>query len=336
MITVGIPTRDRYDSLLLCLTSLALQTKLPDEVIIVDDSDDAKDIREFPLYKYVLQLFNDKGIEWKVLYGQKRGQHISHQTIQDEAKGELIFRIDDDCIAECNVLAILSDCMIGADKIGACAPLVLMPNSERLPISLKNNKIDDLNKPNTQWFKWQGRDFNSDHLYSCFLYRKGIVKYPTELSRVSHREETIFSHSIYKAGYGLEVNAQAIVHHFRQDSGGIRKNTDPSMWHHDEEIFQGYLKKWNLEKSSKLIVLDCGLGDHFAFKHIVEDCKKKYGKLTIAACFPDVFFDIENLDLISIAEAKLMGSIDDYNIYRKMIEWDFKDNLVAAFKKLYL
>lgn len=334
MITVGIPTRDRYDSLLLCLTSLALQTKTPNEIIIVDDSDEPKDIREMSLYKYVLQLFNDKGIAWKVLFGEKKGQHISHQTIQDEAKGDLIFRIDDDCIAEPNVLERLSEEMDN-HMIGAVAPLVLLPNPTDLPPSACSS-IKRINNPNKQWFiGWNGK-CQADHLYSCFLYRKGIVSYPTELSRVSHREETIFSHSIRQAGYRLIIDADVKVWHFRQESGGIRKNTDPSMWHHDEEVFQGYMKKWNLEKASKLIVLDCGLGDHFAFKHIVEDCKRKYGKLTIAACFPDVFFDIEGIDLISIAEAKLMGSIDDYNIYRKMIDWNFKDNLVAAYKKLYL
>ena len=69
------------------------------------------------------------------------------------------------------------------------------------------------------------------------------------------------------------------------------------------------------------------------------ELKKKYKKLLIAACFPDVFTD-ENLDgveLISIAEAhQRFGDIGQFNIYGIMDKWKWKGTVTEAFKKLYL
>jgi len=102
-ISVGIPTKNRIDCLSNTLLSIAMQTCPPLEVIIVDDSDNFVDIRSIPQYQYILKLFYEKGIDWKIDFGQKRGQHFSHQHIQDTAKGNLIFRLDDDCVADSRI-----------------------------------------------------------------------------------------------------------------------------------------------------------------------------------------------------------------------------------------
>lgn len=332
-ITVGIATKNRYDCLSHCLLSIALQTLKPLEVIIVDDNDNPIDIREIPVYSYCLRLFDDKGIKWKILFGEKKGQHICHQMVQEAAEGDLIFRIDDDEIAEPETLRKLHSEM--KDGVGAVAPSVLAPNPQELPLSLKNI-IKNLTLPNTQWFKGEGVR-EAEHLYSCFLYRKGIIKYDTTLSTVAHREETIFSHSIYRAGYKLLVNHNAKVWHWRQETGGIRTFRDPILWEHDEKIFQGYLKLWGVDKNEKMIILDNGLGDHYAFKHILPELKEKYKNIKIACCFPAVFHDDEDLQLISIAEAKLMfGNIDTYSIYKFMTDKNWTSSLTEAFRALYL
>jgi glycosyltransferase involved in cell wall biosynthesis len=332
-ISVGIPTRDRYISLSHTLLSIALQTYPPKEIIIVDDTDSPVDVRTLPVYPYIFELLQNKGIEWRVVFGRKRGQHLSHQIIQDEAKGDYIFRIDDDCIAEPKTLEYLTAGVL--PNIGAIAPLVLMPNPSSLPKGLTNT-INDLQSPNVQWFKWNGTQ-EADHLYSCFLYKKGIVKYESNLSPVSHREETIFSYSLKLAGYKLFVLADAVVWHFRQDTGGIRSGTNAYMWEQDEKLFQNFLEKNGVKQiNKKLVVLDSGLGDHFAFKNVLPELKKKYEKIVISCCNPEAFFDVEDIQLISIAEAKLMGNIEEYNIYRNMIDWNWKGNLEEAFIKLYL
>lgn len=333
-ISVGIPTKHRYDVLDKCLLSIALQTLSPYEVIIVDDSDKPVDLRQISYYEYIFKLFDSKGIKWKVAFGLKKGQHYSHQFVQENAEGDLIFRIDDDEVAEPDVLEKLHEVITKSDKIGAVAPAVLMPNAAPLPVGLRNT-IGDLTTPNMQWFSGKGI-YDADHLYSCFLYRKNIAKFDLNLSTVCHREETIFTHSIKRAGYGLIVYMDAVVYHFRAPSGGIRTFNDTKLWESDEKIFRNYLNLWQANVDEKIIVLDNGLGDHYAFKNILPDLRKKHKKITIAACYPDVFFDESDLKLISIAEAKLMfGNIDSYSVYRFMIENNWIGTLVEAFNTLY-
>jgi glycosyltransferase involved in cell wall biosynthesis len=68
-ITVGIPTRSRYEVLSHCLLSIAFQSLRPSEIIIVDDSDTPIDIRTIEHYVYLLKLFDEYGINWRVIWG---------------------------------------------------------------------------------------------------------------------------------------------------------------------------------------------------------------------------------------------------------------------------
>lgn len=188
-----------------------------------------------------------------------------------------------------------------------------------------------------QWFRGEGQ-YDVDHLYSCFMYRKNIAKYDLSLSTICHREETIFTYSIKKAGYSLLVDMDVTVYHFRNAGGGIRTFNDPLLWEHDEKIFNAYLSIWNVDnKESKLVVLDCGLGDHWAFKNILPEMREKYQSLTIAACFPDVFWDEPDINLISIADAKQMyGDITPWQVYKLLWDTPEKIHLIDAFRKMYL
>lgn len=336
-ITVGIPTKNRYDSLSHTLLSIAFQTYTPIEVIIVDDTPEPINLTTLPLYEYVFKLLDEKKIEWKVIFGKKQGQHHSHQFIQEVAKGDLIFRIDDDEIAQPDVLEKLVPMM--TKGVGAVAPCVMLPNSERLPMGLENT-IATIGSPNIQWYKWGGVK-DAEHLYSCFLYRKGIARYELSLSNKAHREETIFSYSIKRAGYNLLVNGYARVWHWRMPNGGIRSDNNEQDYHHDEGVFNSLLSIWGVAKEeSKMIVLDCGLGDHWAFKTLLPELTKKYPKITIAACFPDVFYDYPDIKLISIADAKMIyGDINAFQVYRYLWEWNDKGekmHLIDGFRKLYL
>ena len=338
-ITVGIPTKNRYDSLSHVLLGIALQTFKPVEVIIIDDTPNPVNLTTLPLYEYVFRLLDEKRIEWKVIFGKQKGQHHSHQTIQEIAKGDLIFRIDDDEIPEPDVLEKLYPLML-RKTVGAVAPAVLMPGAEYLLPGLENT-ISNLQLPNIQWYKWTGTK-TAEHLYSCFLYRKGIARYELSLSNKAHREETLFSHSIKRAGYELLVNGGARVWHWRMPQGGIRSDNNGQDYHHDEGIFNSFLSLWGVDKEDrKMIVLDCGLGDHWAFKNILPKLKTKYPKITIAACFPDVFFDHPDIKLISIADAKMIyGDIEAaFQLYKYLWQWNDqgqKMHLIDGFKKLYL
>lgn len=330
-ITCGIPTKGRYDGLDSTLLSIALQTRVPDEIIIVDDTDSPVDLTTVEKYNYIFRLFDDKGIKWKVIFGEKKGQHFSHELIQNIAEGDYIFRIDDDCVAEPDTIRRL----VGVCKgdIVAVAPSVMMPNPKELPKELRN-RITSMQSPNVQWFKGTGLT-DADHLYSCFLYKKGLVHYDLRLSTIAHREETIFTYSLKRLGYKLMVNSDAKVWHFRNNTGGIRSFHNTKLWEDDEKIFEGYLNLWGV-RSNKVIVINGGIGDHYALKHIVPDLKKKYQDLTIACAYPEVFEDDE-VKLISIAEAELMfGNLDTFNVYKFMAENNWKESIVEAFKQMYL
>lgn len=332
-----MPTKNRYDSLDKTLLSIALQSVPAYEVIIVDDSDNPINLTTIPHYEHIFRLFDEKQIKWQVKFGQKKGQHHSHQMVQELAETELIFRIDDDEVAEPETLRKLNAVISKDEKIAAVAPAVTLPNPQQLPPGLRNLIGTVTKAPNMQWFRGQGV-YEADHLYSCFLYRRGIVNYDMTLSSVSHREETIFSHSLKRAGYKLMVNMDAHVYHFQSATGGIRTYRDPILWEHDEKIFQAYLSLWNVDSvETKMIVLDCGIGDHWAFKNILPELKKKYPSITIAACFPDVFWDEKDIKLISIADAKnIYGDITPFQVYKLL--WDTKEkiHLIEGFRRMYL
>lgn len=333
-ITVGVPTRNRYDHLDKTLLSLAFQTVKPYEVIIVDDSTTPVDIREISYYSYILHLFDFYKIKWKVVWGAKKGQHFSHQLVQEQAEGDVIFRIDDDCVAEPTCLELLVNNM--KEDVGAIAPCVLLSNPSELPKGARND-INSMSTPNTQWFTSKGIS-DADHLYSCFLYRKGIVKYDLTLSPKAFREETIFTHSIKRAGWKLLVNHDAIVYHFQAPTGGIRSDNNIQDFQHDEKIFQGYLNLWGVTNDEKIIILNNGLGDHYCFKNLLPALKQKYKKLKIACCYPDIFFDedMTGVELISIAQAQqLFGNLDMYNIYAYMTNHNWDKSLLEAFKTMY-
>lgn len=337
-VTVGIPTKNRYDTLVQTLQSVAFQTLKPKHVIIVDDSDTPIDIRNLPAYQAVLGLFNEFGITWEVVFGSKRGQHISHQFIQEKADTDWIWRIDDDEIAEPNVLRQLFDSLESElyEQIGAIGGLVIVPPVQLCPVDV-GNVISDLMRPNIQWFKSTKEDclIPVEHLTSSFLYRRGIAKYETGLSPAAHREETMFTYEIHRTGYDVLVNTSAVTWHLRNGTGGIRSHQDSRFWEQDEKLFHVKLKEWGINSEpTKLCVLDCGKGDHVIFKKLIPDLIKKYGKVVLATCFPDVF-DGDPVEQISIADAQMRTPIDHYNIYKFCIDHQWKESLEGAFRLMY-
>jgi glycosyltransferase involved in cell wall biosynthesis len=327
-VTVCIPTCNRYDSLHSTLQSVVLQSIMPHEVIIFDDTPEHKDLREMPAYQYLFRLMEYKGIKWRVVFGEKKGQHYSHQKCQQIAETEFIWRIDDDEVAEYNCMEELLKVM--DYDIGAVGGLVLEPGASTLP-TIADNKIDNLYLPNVQWYVWKGYKY-VDHLYSSFLFRKGVTDHELSLSTVAHREETIFSHRIKRKGYKLKVTSKAITWHFRNPNGGIRSHKNQELWEHDEKIFQRIYGEWT-NTIPKLVVLDNGMGDHVVFKKVLPDLKKKHSKVTIACCFPELF---EGEDVISIADAKKLVNMDSYSLYKNMWDWNHTGTLEDAYRRLYL
>ena len=327
-VTAIISTRDRYYTTLPgCLISIALQTVKPNHLIIYDDGEH-KDLREDPLYQNIFGLLSSVGIAWEVAFGDRSGQVKNHQKSISQAKTEWIWRIDDDNVMEPDVLEKLLKAAEENDGtikcVGAVAGLVLDPKMSNLPSgALASNKIEDIYLGlNEQWYRFTGTK-EVDHLYSTFIYRREAAKhgYCPYLSKIGHREETIFTYEMKRAGWKILIEPSAVTWHMRFSSGGIRSEKDGNLWASDDAIFGRKIAEWGVRiRDTKLIVLDSGLGDHLVFKSVLPKIKERYASIVMAVCYPEVFADEKDIKLISIADAKMLGDMDKYQVYKRM--WD--------------
>jgi len=342
-VTATVSTKGRYHNTFpLVLTSLANQTLRPSRLIIYDDNDTLEDIRENEIYRNVLFLLNRRGINWEVTVGERKGQIHNHQRALTDVKSEFIWRLDDDNIMEPDTLEKLYNYIITDPKIAAVGPLILDPKSE-INNKLASNKIEDIFMGmNIQWCDPKVESFiEVDHLQgSTFLFRKeaGAHGYDLNLSKVGHREETIFTYEMKRAGWRLVVLTGVKTWHMRYGAGGIRSDNQIKQFQDDENIFIEYIKKWNIKtKPVKVIPLDSGIGDHYAFRSALPAIKEKHkhAKLVIGACYPAVFEGEEGIEVISLADCAAFVKVEEYNIYAWMDHMNWKKSLTEAYKAAY-
>lgn len=320
----NICTKKRYlTTLPLAIQSVIMQTVKPDRLIIFDDNidEDKIDLRENEVYKYLFDMLDFVGIKWEVIYGFKQGQHHGHQYM-NKREYKFVWRLDDDEIASPDVLEKYLSHM--KDDVGAVGGSVLLKGcgGESSP------RLEDIySKANVQWNSGN-KIIEVDHLHSTFLYRANIVNYNLDLSPVAHREETLFTQELKQKGYKLIVDQTAITHHLKQQTTGIRSHNNEWLYKHDEKIFSKKMEEWGY----KLINLNSGLGDHYAFLNILPKLKEKYKHLIIGASFPEVFKDEKDITLIHNSQAE--PNTDD-NIYKWMIDNNWTESIVKAYEHLY-
>jgi hypothetical protein len=319
-ILCSISTRGRYDSTLpLALQAILNQSKLPDKLVIFDDNDDPRDVRDELFYSYFFKICDIKGLKWEWVFAEKKGQHFNHDKANISGF-EWVWRIDDDCIPEPNVLENLY--AHAKENVGAIGGAILTPpiNPDTSKVTGKIENIDK--EQNIQWAEIK-QIKEVEHLHCSFLYRAGIHDYNLGLSRVAHREETLFTYGLYKKGYKILVVPNATSWHLKNPQGGIRAETNKELYDRDELIFRNIVAY----KDKKVIVLNCGMGDHIVFKNVMPSITNA----EIFTCFPEI------IPGRSISEAMaLFGSLDQWSVYRKMAQWNWKDSLEAAFRKMYL
>lgn len=317
-ILCSISTRGRNDTTLpLAIMAVVNQTRKVDKLIIFDDNEVQIDVRLIHHYKAIVEIINTKGIEFEWVYAGKKGQHYNHQ-IANTMGYTWVWRVDDDCIPEPNVLENLMKYAI--DGVGGVAGAVLTPPDPKL--RNPSSKIKDIYTEQNSQRNIITHVQEAEHLHCSFLYRAGIHDYNLGLSRVAHREETLFTYGLFLKGYKLLLVPDANTWHLKSPHGGIR-NTSEDLFIHDEKIFKNIVGL----ADKTIIVLDCGLGDHIVFKHILPEIKEPI----CFTCYPEV------VPGGSIEQAKeLFGSIDQYNIYKKMEQWNWTDTLENAFRKMYL
>jgi hypothetical protein len=290
----SVATRGRYQTTLpLTLNAIINQTKKVDKLIIFDDNDEPQDMRSELVYSYFFQMLDIKGIQWEWLYAQKKGQHHIHQ-MANTMGFDWVWRVDDDAIPEPNVLQTLFN--YTSKKVGAVGGAILTP-----PLQFESfkptGKIENINtEPNIQW-SFIHKVKEVEHLHCSFLYRAGVHDYNTGLSRVAHREETLFTYGLYLKGYKILAVPNAVSWHLKNPNGGIRSETNQKLYEQDELVFRNTITY----KDKKIVVLNCGMGDHIVFSHVMPNITNA----EVFTCYPDI------VPGRSIAEARaLFGDID--------------------------
>jgi hypothetical protein len=322
-ILCSVATRGRYDTTLpLTLMAIVNQSKLPDKLIVFDDNDNPKDLREELFYQHFFRICAEKRLEWEVVFAFKMGQHHIHQ-IANNMGYDWVWRVDDDCIPEPNVLERLSNYTLD-DGVGAIGGSILTTQAgAQIPYDIPaTGKIENIDlEPNIQW-GYITKVKPVEHLHCSFLYRAGICDYHLGLSRVAHREETLFTYAMHKKYVNIVVPS-ANSWHLKNPAGGIRTEQKAEMFHHDETIFRNLMEL----KDKTIVVLDSGMGDHVVFSHVLPHIKNP----EVFSCYPEI------VPGRTIAEAQhLFGNLDQWNVYRKMIDWNWNDSLENAYRKLYL
>lgn len=337
-ITVEISTIGRYlTTLPMAIASVATQTRKPDKLVLYDDGEQ-NELREVAPYTELFRLLEDVGIPFETFKTPRQGLAANHQHALETCKTDFLLRVDDDHILEPDCIEKLL--MVMEDEtVGAVAPLVLQPGHVApLPAGIEGKVEDVFNGVNLQWFDLNGSGVREvDHLYSCYAYRVKAGReaggYPT-LTNVSFREDSWFSMKIKRAGYRLVVEPQAKCWHLQQQTGGVRAFSDGSLWAQDDAQFREWLASCGFEDNSpKLIVLDCGIGDHFAFKSILPQLQDKHrGRGLTVAVSHEGILDDEGLELISIADAqqRLGARFEDSNLYKWMAARNWKRPLAEA------
>jgi hypothetical protein len=320
-ILCSIATRGRYFTTLpLVLQAVINQTWLPNKVIIFDDNDEPQDMRQEFIYQNLFQQMQIKGIEWEWLFAEKKGQHHIHQKA-NLMGFDWVWRVDDDCVPESTVLQSLYSHATQFPNVGAVGGSII--TGQPIDTSQSTGLIKNIDfETNIQWNFIKGiREV--EHLHCSFLYKAGIYDFNLGLSRVAHREETLFTYGLYLKGYKILTVPNAISWHMKNPQGGIRAETKKEMYDHDEQIFRNFLSY----SGNTIVVLNAGLGDHIVFNHILPEINKPI----VFTCYPEI------IKGRSIAEAQhLFGNIDQWNIYAKMDQWKWTDSLENAYRKLYL
>ncbi len=93
MISVAIITKNRLDNLQECLAALANQSVLPNEIIIIDGSQNQA------TRTAAKELLSQLRIPFQYIYEQKRGYSVARNRALAAATHPWIASIDDDCVA---------------------------------------------------------------------------------------------------------------------------------------------------------------------------------------------------------------------------------------------
>jgi glycosyltransferase involved in cell wall biosynthesis len=257
MVTVLLATCERYETTLpLCLMSIINQTYKPSRVVLVDDSKQ-KRFYEYPYLKNILVLMKLKGIQFDYYHGQSKGAVPALQMGLDNIDSGWVFKTDDDNILEPNVLEIFVNHI--KPNVGAMSGVIIdkklhdiyLDSPDKIPTEENGvwNKIENLySEFNIQMVHNQDLYVKQvEHIYSNYFFNRELADdYPLELQPSSHREETIFTHNIFRKGYDLIIIPTAKIYHIYYDNNSGNRQYGKEYVKKNELFFIEKLKEWGI------------------------------------------------------------------------------------------
>ena len=256
-LAVSIATRDRQEYLAAVLGALLAQTKRPDEIAIVDESE--VQISESPALSHIVQHMQSEGIVVYHLPGTGRGASPNHQRALEAMNCDLIMRLDEDLLPVCpDFLERLYLLINGHADIGAvagCYPRA-REKTERIYAQASGqpgmtNSIQEMfgGHVGLQFSRWADEaTVECEHLYSSYMYRRqamlAVGGFAQCYSRFGQREETDAVVRLRMLGkLRLLVDTRALAVHF-EANGGRRPEMNGQNWTHDERLFHERYQEW--------------------------------------------------------------------------------------------
>ena len=219
-VSVVIITRNRPKELASCIEALMEQTQVPQEIIVVDDSDAGVTDRARARFDTVLW------VDGHSKHGRTNG--LRNLGVR-RAQGEVIAFLDDDSIAEPGWLEHL---LAGFGNVGTGA--VGGRVVEETSHVVGNGRIGVFRRglsPQGNFFLDPGKPIAVEHMRTCNLavsrkVLKEIGGFEEAYTGMCLRDDSDLCLQIKKAGYTLVFDARAVVRHLASGkAGGFTRTT---------------------------------------------------------------------------------------------------------------
>jgi GT2 family glycosyltransferase len=257
-ISVIICTRNRFEDFTKTLPSIAAQTRLPDELIVVDSSD------ERTLETYLASLNMPFPVRY---FHAPPGLTLQRNRGIRESRGELLFFFDDDVDLDANYLAEVEKVFAGDTKkrIGAVGGRIVESNSSSLRLRLerfvfgairfafgvvgtRNGKFYPSGMPSHPHAS-QPSGFIECLSGCCMAFRREVfekAKFDEALAHYGLMEDVDISKQTLNAGYKIWYQASAALVH--KESPMNRLNVQ--QWAEMSVVNYDYLfrKSWARDK----------------------------------------------------------------------------------------
>jgi GT2 family glycosyltransferase len=210
-ITVGIPTLDRYPYIATLLDDLAAQTRLPDEVLIVDQT--------APHKRHPIPTTNwSHAFPVRVLFQEARSTTKARNRLLQECKSDIILQVDDDSRIDPDYvehhLRHFAD-----DRVDVVSGPVYEWDSDSREwyVKWKNHLMIG---------GWNGPPFVSAHFYSggnsSIRVQSALAVGGWDENIVTHGEDEDLTDRLHSAGALVLCDPRARLLHLRAPTGGER------------------------------------------------------------------------------------------------------------------